>query len=158
MAGLIPIKILHPGAQAPARAHPSDAGWDCATPMPVTLPSGVVTKVGLGFALELPPHCFVQIASRSGLASRGIWVVGGVVDPGYRGELVALLYNSTPEPVRFECGDRVCQLLFLPAAAALHGFAEVAMLEPSPRGASGLGSSGLASSKPSASPIILATK
>lgn len=143
--GEVNIKFTHVGAKAPVKSHPDDAGYDCATPEPVTLAPGAVTKVPLGFCLEVPEGGYCQVAPRSGMASRGVWPVGGVIDPGYRGEVVALLYNSTGEEVRFDAGDRVCQLLFHAILVNVTRFRKVLALTPSLREGSGLGSTGLRS-------------
>lgn len=140
--GQVAIQFRHPGAQVPKQAHPGDAGYDCVTPTPVTLLPQSVTKVPLGFSLEFPEGFYCQIAPRSGLASKGIWPVGGVIDSNYRGEVVALLFNSTPQEVKFDAGDRVCQLLFLPVVE-VEKFNESLSLTPSLRDGFGLGSTGL---------------
>lgn len=140
--GQIAIQFRHPGAQVPKRAHPGDAGYDCVTPTPVTLPPSSVTKVALGFALEFPEGFYCQIAPRSGLASKGVWPVGGVIDSNYRGELTALLFNSTGQEVKFDAGDRVCQLLFLPVVE-VEKFVTTLSLTPSLRDGFGLGSTGM---------------
>ena len=51
--------------------------------------------------------------SRSGLALKGITTVGGVIDSDYRGEIKALLHNSTSNPFKIKKGQRVTQGLFL---------------------------------------------
>lgn len=139
---MLPIQLLHPSAKIPTKAHPSDAAFDCYCVSEVDLKPGKVSKVSLGFSLELPENepVYCQIASRSGLASKGVFAVGGVIDPGYRGELVALLFNSTDEDFHLNSGDRCCQLLFLMFAQTT--FVEVPMLAPSRRGTGGLGSTG----------------
>lgn len=144
---MLPIQLLHPAAKIPCKSHPADAGFDCFSPTNITLTPLSVTKVPLGFALELPETepVYCQIAARSGLAYRGIWPVGGVVDPGYRGELIALLYNSTADSFTIQVGDRVCQLLFLLFAQTQ--LVEVPLLKPSTRGSKGLGSTGGLSSQ-----------
>lgn len=139
---MLPIQLLTPAARIPARSHKSDAGYDCYCPTETVLLPGKVSKIPLGFALEMPEDAPVygQLASRSGLASKGIFILGGVIDPGYRGEVTALLYNAGEEAHYFTHGDRVCQLIFFTFAST--DFIEVPMLKPSSRGTAGLGSTG----------------
>lgn len=81
-----------------------------------------------------------QIAPRSGLAARGLMVLGGVVDPGFRGELVALLGWMAPADAEvwvLPAGSRIAQLLphQRPSGIEDEGSRE--------RGERGLGSSGV---------------
>ena len=65
----------------------------------------------------------------------------GVVDAGFRGEINAILINHGPEPVVFNRGDRIAQLVVVPVTLA--EFEEVEVLPDSVRGEGGFGSSGL---------------
>jgi dUTP pyrophosphatase len=53
----------------------------------------------------------VQIRSRSGLASKGIFVSGGIgtVDADYRGEWRVTLLNVSSSPIIIEAGQRIAQ-------------------------------------------------
>ena len=44
---------------------------------------------------------------------KGITTVGGVIDSDYRGEIQALLHNSTKNPFKIKKGQRISQGLFL---------------------------------------------
>jgi len=139
---MLPIQLLSPAAKIPARSYKSDAGYDCYCTTETILLPGKTTKIPLGFALEMPEDTSVygQLASRSGLASKGIFVMGGVIDPGYRDEISCLLFNAGEEAHYFSHGDRVCQLIFFSYFSA--DFQEVPMLAPSSRGKGGFGSTG----------------
>lgn len=80
---------------------------------------------------------------RSGLALRhGITVPNspGTIDPDYRGEIRVILLNLGSEPVTFQRGDRVAQLLFTPFLTPT--LVEVDTLPPTGRGERGFGSTG----------------
>ena len=97
-----------------------------------------------GIAVAIPDGYTGLVAPRSGLAIReGISVVNGpgVVDAGYRGEINAVLINHGAEPVAFNRGDRVAQLLVLPVV--LPELEAVDELPGSERGAGGFGSTGV---------------
>jgi dUTP pyrophosphatase len=64
----------------------------------------------------------------------------GVIDAGYRGEIMAVLINHGNEPVKFQRGDRIAQLLVIEAPA--WEFVEVDDLDDSARGDRGFGSTG----------------
>ena len=48
------VKLLHPAAQLPRRAHPGDAGADLFSVEEVTIPAGERRDVGTGLALAIP--------------------------------------------------------------------------------------------------------
>jgi dUTP pyrophosphatase len=84
------------------------------------------------------------IAPRSGLAANhGITVLNapGVVDSGYRGEIVVVMVNlDRTTNYHVARGDRIAQMLVVPISSIEP--TEVSGLPSSPRGDSGLGRSG----------------
>ena len=138
------VKLLHPGAQAPARTRPGDAGYDLRCVEAFTLAPGERRVVPTGVAIALPDGVAGLVVPRSGLAARhGISVVNGpgLVDPNYRGELRVVLVNLGEHPFEARPGDRIAQLLLVPfVAPALRVVDE---LPGSERGADGFGSSGV---------------
>ena len=81
---------------------------------------------------------------RSGLARRhGVTVANapGLIDAGYRGELLVVLVNLGDAVHRIEPGDRIAQLVVVPVG--LPGAVAVEELPPSDgRGEGGFGSTG----------------
>src|SRR4051794_4268904 len=139
------VRLLHPAATPPQRAHEHDAGYDLSTVEAFTLwPSGRRT-VGTGVAIALPPGVAGLVTPRSGLATRhGITIVNapGVVDPGYRGELRVTLLNTGETPYAVRAGDRIAQLLLVPFVVPDVQLVETLDDGPDARGACGYGSSG----------------
>jgi dUTP pyrophosphatase len=140
----LPITRLRPDAALPVQAYPGDAGLDLASCERVVLAPGERALVGTGLAVAVPDGYAGFVQPRSGLAARhGITIVNapGLVDSGYRGELmVALLNTDRDEPFVVEPGMRIAQLVVveLPRIELV----EVDELPDSERGAGGLGSSG----------------
>src|SRR5580704_4816404 len=128
----------------PAYSHPGDAGADLAAAEEVTLGPGERALVRTGVAIALPDGYAAFVHPRSGLAARhGVTIVNapGTVDAGYRGEIkVTLLNTDREEPVRFERGDRIAQLVVQQVACPQ--FHEVQILPGSARGDGGFGSTG----------------
>jgi len=127
---------------APSRAHPHDAGWDlhAAEERWVLARSSVTVRTGV--AVAIPPGYYGRIAPRSGLSVRhSIEVGAGVVDAGYRGELVVKLYNHGDDNHLVRAGDRVAQLI---VTRIYQGDLEVVDTLPGSdgRNTSGFGSSG----------------
>ena len=137
------VKLLHPLARPPLRAHPGDGGADLFSVEDVTIPAGERRDVGTGIALALPLGYAGFVQPRSGLAFKyGIMVVNspGLIDAGYRGEVRVSLYNSGNEPFSVGTGDRIAQLVVQRVEEAVFVTAEE--LPETGRGAGGFGSSG----------------
>lgn len=142
----VPFKRLHKDAVIPEYAHgpEEDAGLDLVAIQDVIIPFGTPTVVKTGVAVEMPPGVEAQIRSRSGLAAReGIIVLNapGTIDPGYRGELAAILIKLYgAEPYQIKKGDRIAQIVFAEYVGARQK--EAKKLAKSDRGTGGLGSTG----------------
>ena len=137
------VRLLHPAARTPWRAHPGDGGADLHAVDEVVIPPGERRDVGTGIALAIPPGYAGFVQPRSGLAFRhGIMVVNtpGLIDAGYRGEVRVCLYNSGAEPFAVAPGDRIAQLVVQSVESA--EFAVSDDLEETGRGAGGFGSTG----------------
>ena len=139
----IPLLRLDPELPVPGHAHPGDAGTDLRASAAVDIAPGEWAAVPTGIAVAIPEGHVGLVAPRSGLAARhGVGVVNGpgVVDAGYRGEVRVLLINHGPESVTIGRGDRVAQLVVVPAVE--QEFVEVDELPASSRGTGGFGSTG----------------
>ena len=140
----LPVRRLREDAVLPASAYAGDAGLDLAAVEPVVLGPGERAVVGTGLAVAIPEGHAGFVQPRSGLAARhGIAVVNspGLVDSGYRGEVLVVLLNTDRERAfAIEPGMRIAQLVVLPVAGV--AVSEVGELPESERGARGHGSSG----------------
>ena len=139
----LPIQKVRPDAVVPARAYAGDAGLDLAATERIELGPGERAVVPTGLAVAIPEGYAGFVQPRSGLASRhGITIVNtpGLVDSGYRGELMVVLHNTDrSEPFVVEAGMRIAQLVVLPVPEV--ELVEVDELPASERGARGFGSS-----------------
>ena len=145
----IPVRItrLAHGADLPLPAYETEgsAGMDlrAAIDAPVTLAPMERTAVPTGLSMALPQGYEAQVRARSGLAFRsGIACVNapGTVDSDYRGEIKVILVNLGQEPVTFERGDRIAQLVVAPVSRV--AWEEADSLDETARGAGGFGSTG----------------
>jgi dUTP pyrophosphatase len=138
------VAKLKDNALLPTRAHAGDAGLDLYACEAAHIGPGERWSVGTGVAVEIPDGHAGLVLPRSGLAKKhGIALVNapGLIDAGYRGELLVLLLNTDPaETFRVESGDRIAQLMIAPIA--LTEPVEVEALADSARGDGGFGSSG----------------
>lgn len=97
----------------PRRQTEGSSCYDICAARSHTLLPGQTEAVSLNLRLAVPRGYTLLLMSRSGLALKGITTVGGVIDSDYRGEIKALLHNSTRNPFKVKKGQRVTQGLFL---------------------------------------------
>jgi dUTP pyrophosphatase len=138
------LRRLDESVPVPSYGHPGDAGADLITTRAAELAPGERAVLPTGVAIALPDGYAAFVHPRSGLAARcGVALVNapGTVDAGYRGEIKVIVVNLDPrEPVRFEKGDRIAQLVVQRVERVR--FHEVAELPGSARAAGGFGSTG----------------
>jgi dUTP pyrophosphatase len=110
----------------------------------VRLAPGERALVPTGIALAIPPGHAGLVLPRSGLAvRRGLGIVNapGLIDAGYRGEVMVALINHDPsDTVTIERGERIAQLVVQRVEHV--ALEEVAELPPSDRATGGFGSTG----------------
>lgn len=140
----IAVRIaLKEGANPPEYKSPNASGLDIEAYESGVIPPNERRLIPTGVFLEIPEGYEVQVRPRSGLALKhGIGLLNspGTIDSDYRGEIQALLYNSSSEPFHYSKGDRIAQLVFAKV--------ERVKLNPAPalsdtkRGSGGFGSTG----------------
>lgn len=127
----------------PVRAYSGDAGLDLSSCDRVELAPGQRALVPTGLAVAIPDGHAGYVQPRSGLAAKhGISIVNtpGLVDSGYRGELLINLVNTDRhETFVVEEGMRIAQLVILELPEV--ELVEVDVLPESERGVRGFGSS-----------------
>jgi dUTP pyrophosphatase len=74
------------------------------------------------------------------MAARGIATTGGVIDAGYRGEILVLITNLGTTEVELKGGEKIAQMIPVPVLTG--AVEEVESLEDSARAGKGFGSSG----------------
>lgn len=141
----VKVKRLSPGAILPTKAHEHDAGWDFYMPVDmetVTLWPGQRRIINTGISVSIPVGWYLQIMSRSSLASKSIDARAGVIDCTYRGEVGIMLHNDGAwgEGYIVEPGAKIAQGVFLPVPDV--NWEEVDTLDETARGNGGYGSSG----------------
>jgi dUTP pyrophosphatase len=136
----ISVKRMHPEATLPTRAHPEDAGMDLYALEDTELPpfDGKLARTGVAFAIA-QGHVGM-IADRSSMAKKGVKVSGGIIDSGYRGEVLVVLRNLTAQEIVLKRGERIAQMLTLPIVTP--ALVEAQDLDSTARGAGGFGSTG----------------
>jgi dUTP pyrophosphatase len=137
---MLKVKKLFPDAVLPTVAHPGeDIGYDLYSAEDITLPARGAAGVHTGIAIEFVPTAGGIVKARSGMAKKRLICNAGVIDAGYRGEIIVLLENLADEPYTIRKGDKIAELLEHPFLA---GEVVEEELSEATRGAKGFGSSG----------------
>lgn len=136
------VKVaLLDGGHVPTKTNSNDAGYDLYAAEDVVIPPSDRRTIKTGLSLEMPDHLSGLIWPRSGLAvKQGIDVLAGVVDAGYRGEIMVCLLNTSSLHVTISKGDRIAQLIFQEVLNVTLTLSDE--LNTSQRGGNGFGSSG----------------
>lgn len=140
---ILKVKRLNDDAQAPAYAHPGDAGLDLFANQKVELEAGASALVKTGISIELPPGTEAQVRPRSGLALKhAITVLNtpGTIDEGYRGEVGVILINHGRDTFVVEKGMKIAQMVV--AAVLRVDVQDVDTLSDTARSTGGFGSTG----------------
>jgi dUTP pyrophosphatase len=145
------VKKLDSRATLPTCAHIGDIAYDLYALEDVTLIPAYVNKVRTGIAVkhrrggDLYPYKYTAdgllIRDRSSMAAKGVFTHGGVIDAGYRGEIMVLF--TTLQCYDLKAGDKIAQMIPIPVLTGegvlqIEEFTE----ETTSRGAKGFGSSG----------------
>lgn len=127
----------------PVYKHSIDACCDCFANVNETMyiEHGFTVKVPLGFAVEIPIGYEGIIKGRSGLSSKGVVTAIGTIDPGYIGEVCAIITNLSRQAFIINPGDRICQFKVQKSEKIF--FEKVKELANSERADKGFGSTGV---------------
>jgi dUTP pyrophosphatase len=137
---MLKVKRLTPHAILPTIGHPGeDIGYDLYASEDISLGAHAAAGVPTGIAIEFDPPAGGVVKTRSGMAKKRLMCNAGVIDAGYRGEIIVLMENLGDQPYEIKRGDKIAQLLE-------HPFIAVEVVESdlsdAARGAKGFGSTG----------------
>lgn len=137
----VKVRLIDNSAKIPKKSNISDAGFDLSSVEDTIIAPQSRKTVKTGLSLEMPSNMAGLIWPRSGLSVKsGIDVLAGVIDAGYRGEIMVCLYNTSKEIVEIKHGDRIAQIIFQEVPVVTM---EVhSTLGSSQRGDNGFGSTG----------------
>ena len=141
------IKKMSDKAIMPIRAHKSDAGLD----LTATSITSEINECGQfilvyhsDIAVEIPEGYVGLLFPRSSIAKKSILFTNavGVIDSGYRGEIMAKVRNTSGDsvPAVYKVGEKFAQLVIVPYVSDIT-IIESTELEDSDRGEGSYGSS-----------------
>lgn len=135
------FKLIDQNAKLPTYATNMASGMDLYSIESTVLLPLTRRLVRTGICPVIPKGYELQVRPRSGLALKhGITVLNtpGTIDQDYTGEIMVILYNSTPVDYVLNIGDRIAQIVL-----AQVSFAEIKQVKELPvtqRNANGFGS------------------
>jgi dUTP pyrophosphatase len=143
---MLRVKLLENDARTPVVAHPGeDLGYDLFALEGVSLSPRATVKVRTGIAVEARDPksgapLGLLVRDRSSMAAKGLATTGGVIDAGYRGEILVLMTNLGDHPIELKAGEKIAQMIPVPVLTG--AVVAVEDLEDSARAGKGFGSSG----------------
>ena len=143
---MLRVRLLEPGAKRPVVAHPGeDLGYDIFALETLVLAARQTVRLRTGIAVEARhpktgAPLGLLVRDRSSMAARGLATTGGVIDSGYRGEILVVMTNLGDTAVELKAGEKIAQMVPIPVLTGR--VEEVANLEESARAEKGFGSSG----------------
>lgn len=143
----IKFKRLSDKAIMPIRTHKGDAGVDL-TATKITTELNDANQLLICYhtdlAVEIPENYVGLLFPRSSIYKKSLQLTNcvGVIDSGYRGEIMAKMKSTTDVvPVIYKEGERFIQLVIMPASTD-YTITEAAELSESDRSEDGFGSTG----------------
>ncbi|MNH13572.1 Deoxyuridine 5'-triphosphate nucleotidohydrolase [compost metagenome] len=142
-------KLLYDGAKLPERGHDIDVGLDLFCPKagvlypgPNKIPLGISIEVPIGYSAEVRPRTGMASGEKTReftvynvhrklvaeekvyvgeLKSRGIALIAQSppIDPGYTGEINAIVLNTSELTIEYPAGTRFGQLVVYPITYAI---------------------------------------
>lgn len=141
------VKIINHSKHAlPAYATADASGMDLRANIDASIALQPLQRalVGTGLYVALPQGYEAQVRPRSGLAlQHGLTVLNspGTIDADYRGEIKVMLINLSEQAFVIEDGERIAQLVVTTHSRVI--WTPVSVLEETPRGQGGFGSTGV---------------
>ena len=125
----------------PTKAYDTDLGIDIYSPIDIKLSKDDdVKKIKTGVCFQFPNGYGGIIKDRSSLASKGVHILGGVIDEDYTGEIILCVKNFNNKPYEIKRGDRIAQMILIKTSHVI--LEKTNILEDTERGSNGFGSTG----------------
>jgi dUTP pyrophosphatase len=144
------VRLSSEYAILPTRANPGDAGLDLYVPLlsDKGIKPGQREAINTHVQVSIPEGHVGFLMARSSLQKKSLMLANsvGVIDAGYRGDLIVVLYNFGTNDACLVAGERFAQLVIVPIstpAISLYS-GELDDWNDTDRGAGGFGSTGTA--------------
>ena len=137
----VKVKKLHENAVTPSYSKQGDAGMDL-TAVSLSFDDSSNAVYGTGLAFEIPDGYVGLLFPRSSNSNKDLLLSNsvGVIDSGYRGEVMMKFKRTAQVGCAYGVGERIGQLIIMPYPTI--EFEEVENLSETERGNNGYGSTG----------------
>ena len=106
------IQKISKDAVIPSRAKQGDAGMDIYSSVDEIVSLGDIKRISTGIKMEIPEGFVGLVWDKSGVAfNNGIKTMGGVIDSGYRGEIMIVMTNHSDKDFEIKKGQKIAQML-----------------------------------------------
>lgn len=108
-----PDKILENKNIIPAEGtKKQQCGVDVTIKESCEIPAHGFLNIEIAEKISVPANAAAMLCVRSSLSRKGIFISSGLYDPGFSGASGCTIYNMGNEPVKFDAGDRIAQMIF----------------------------------------------
>lgn len=131
---------LSESARSPFKGSRNSVGFDLHSPATYQLPPKSIVIIPTNLAFKFPPSTYGRLAIRSSFAKHGLEVLGGVLDPDFRGNVTVIVKNCGNNLIIIREGQRFVQIIC--EKAIFPTLKQVATLDSTERNDKGFGSTG----------------
>lgn len=120
---IIKLSSIRKSSKYPVKSTRLSSCWDLFSAERIEIEPFSTAIVPTGLVVCMPDNFEMQIRSRSGMSSKGVWVANapGIIDADYTPlpndnpfdfEIKVILFNSTKNTFEVEVGDKIAQAAF----------------------------------------------
>lgn len=108
------VELINENAKYPIKAHPGDLGYDLFSDSYNVINPKETKLISTGIRIAFPSKYGAKLFDRSSVATKSrVFVVAGVIDSGYRGEIKIAMYNSGHQMFHIAIGDKIAQMVLM---------------------------------------------
>ena len=110
----VEFEKVDPRAKYPIRKTQNSVGYDIYAISNTTIPAGTIRKIATGLKIKnISNNIYIQLVSRSGLAIKhGIVTQCGLIDTDFKGEIQAVLHNTSTSDFSVDPDTSISQMVF----------------------------------------------
>jgi len=105
------IERLTNTAKIPTRSYRGDAGLDLYSDDYYSIMPNEREIIRTGIKMAIPEGCAGLVWDKSGIAKNGIHTLAGVIDSGYRGEILINIINLSQDIYHISPGQKIAQMI-----------------------------------------------
>lgn len=119
---MLEVKMVAEEKYKPVYANDTDACMDIKAKInndlgSIVIQPGEIVKVNSGLQVDVPKDHIMQMFVRSSIGIKKNLCLAngtGIIDSGFKDEIIMALYNFGKKPQVIQNGDRICQFLIFP--------------------------------------------